>query len=245
MAQEKKKNNELVKREKQLKSQIDNLIADSLSLLKRRLDELGIQAKTPPEFIEKAKMIVCNHHELQRNKAGLETEISKLSQAQSQIVAKKEKELIDYGVRDGLTQAEARAQAKRKIDSILNTLTNNNKTVIRENKDPAILGLSAEVIVTKCSADQLPISTQIRKRPRDAIGKQKDWPEKRHKDSPATVSPIKPNQVQTSRLLFHIFGDNTGFFLFSFVLFNQEFHNKLNINLCFNLGNKTGVDGIA
>jgi hypothetical protein len=43
IASEKKKNTELVKREKQLKSQIDNLIADSLALLKRRLDELGIQ----------------------------------------------------------------------------------------------------------------------------------------------------------------------------------------------------------
>ena len=42
-----------MKREKQLKSQIDNLITDSLNLLKTRLSELGIQAKTPPEFIEK------------------------------------------------------------------------------------------------------------------------------------------------------------------------------------------------
>ena len=46
-----------MKREKQLKSQIDNLITDSLNLLKTRLSELGIQAKTPPEFIEKVN---CN-----------------------------------------------------------------------------------------------------------------------------------------------------------------------------------------
>jgi len=45
IAVENKKNSELVKREKQLKSQIDNLISDSLALLKRRLDELGIQVK--------------------------------------------------------------------------------------------------------------------------------------------------------------------------------------------------------
>ena len=197
IANEKKKNNELVKREKQLKSQIDNLIADSLALLKRRLDELGIQAKTPPEFIEKAKMIVCNHHELQRNKAGLEAEIAKLEAAQSQIVAKKERELIEYGMRDGLSQAEARALAKRKIDTILSNITNNNKpgTVVRESKNPAILGLSSEVIVTKCTSDQLPISTQIRKRPREGFGKQKDWPEKRQKDSAATASPIKTISV--------------------------------------------------
>ena len=63
---EKKTKHELLKREKQLKAQIDNLISDSLSLLKQRLGELGIQAKTPPEFIEKAKGIVCQHHEIGR-----------------------------------------------------------------------------------------------------------------------------------------------------------------------------------
>jgi cell division protein FtsB len=51
IASEKKKNTELVKREKQLKSQIDNLIADSLALLKRRLDELGIQVSKTFFFI--------------------------------------------------------------------------------------------------------------------------------------------------------------------------------------------------
>ena len=42
---EDKKKSELVKREKQLRSQIDNLISDSLSLLKKRLDELEIQVQ--------------------------------------------------------------------------------------------------------------------------------------------------------------------------------------------------------
>ena len=46
LSTERKKNSELLKREKQLKSQIENLISDSLSLLKKRLDELGIQVCT-------------------------------------------------------------------------------------------------------------------------------------------------------------------------------------------------------
>jgi hypothetical protein len=75
-----------------------------------------IQAKTPPEFIEKAKMIVGNHHELQRNKASLEAEIAKLEHAQSQVVAKKEKELIELGMREGLTHSEARAQVSRSLN---------------------------------------------------------------------------------------------------------------------------------
>ena len=44
---EKKIKVELTKREKQLKSQIDHLIQDSLSLLKARLGDLGISAKSP------------------------------------------------------------------------------------------------------------------------------------------------------------------------------------------------------
>ena len=79
------------------------------------------QAKTPPEFIEKAKMIVCNHHELQRSKAGLESEIAKLEQTQGQMMAKKERELIDNAIRaSGLSHIEAKAMARRKIDSLVN-----------------------------------------------------------------------------------------------------------------------------
>jgi hypothetical protein len=79
------------------------------------------QAKTPPEFIEKAKMIVCNHHELQRSKASLESEIAKLEQTQGQMVAKKERELIDNAMRvSGLSLIEAKAVARRKVDSVVN-----------------------------------------------------------------------------------------------------------------------------
>ena len=89
--EEKKKKEDFVKREKQLRSQIDNLVNDSLNLLKTRLNELGIQAKTPPEFIEKAKGIVCQHHDLQRNKTSLESEIRQLEIEQEKIIAAKGK----------------------------------------------------------------------------------------------------------------------------------------------------------
>jgi hypothetical protein len=80
-----------------------------------------LQAKTPPEFIEKAKLIVCNHHELQRTKASLESEIAKLEQGQGQIIAKKERELIDNVIKtSGLSHSEAKALTRRKIDSLLN-----------------------------------------------------------------------------------------------------------------------------
>jgi hypothetical protein len=66
-------------------------------------------------------MIVCNHHELQRSKASLESEIAKLEQTQGQMVAKKERELIDNAMRvSGLSLIEAKAMARRKVDSVVN-----------------------------------------------------------------------------------------------------------------------------
>ena len=98
---EQKKKVELQKREKQLKSQIDNLIQDSLNLLKTRLSELGIQAKSPPEFIEKAKGIVSQHHELQRNKVSVENEVRQLELEQEKIIQTKEKEMLEHLLKQG------------------------------------------------------------------------------------------------------------------------------------------------
>ena len=64
---------------------------------------------------------MCNHHELQRSKASLESEIAKLEQTQGQMMAKKERELIDNAIRvSGLSHIEAKAMARRKIDSLVN-----------------------------------------------------------------------------------------------------------------------------
>merc|ERR1719411_354880 len=106
ITKEKQRNEELLKRERQLKSQIENLISDSLGLLKCRLNELGIQAKSPPEFIEKAKSIVCNHHELQRGKASLENEIRQLEAEQEKVIAAKEKELLEKIMKSGVSYGD-------------------------------------------------------------------------------------------------------------------------------------------
>ena len=45
------------------------------------------------EFIEKAKGIVSNHHDLQRNKATIETEVRQLELEQEKIIQTKEKEI--------------------------------------------------------------------------------------------------------------------------------------------------------
>ena len=116
----------MLKRERQLKSQIENLISDSLGLLKCRLNELGIQAKSPPEFIEKAKSIVCNHHELQRGKSNLENEIRQLEEEQEKVIAAKEKELLDKIMKSGVTYGDAKAIIQKQIEGALNGFKGGN-----------------------------------------------------------------------------------------------------------------------
>merc|ERR1711884_824158 len=65
---EKERKELLTRRVKQLENQIDNLIQDSLGLLKARLRELGINATAPTDFIERAKGIVCSHNDLQKKR---------------------------------------------------------------------------------------------------------------------------------------------------------------------------------
>ena len=92
---EKERKDLLTKRVKQLENQIDNLIQDSLGLLKARLRELGISADAPTEFIEKAKGIVCSHNDLQKKNGSLVAEVRKLELEQEALITKKEKEILD------------------------------------------------------------------------------------------------------------------------------------------------------
>ena len=219
MNAEKKRNAELQKREKQLKAQIDHLITDSLGLLKTRLKELGIQAKTPPEFIEKAKGIVSSHHELQKNKLSLEREIRQLEAERDTLIASKEQELVEKYTKErkDLHPSKIREYVKRELE----VATNGMSAVA------PLLNKLSDVTFTKCSSSAAmvtsavsgagaggataagagasaagscsiseQITTQIRKRPREQIHKQRDWPEKRAKtgsagDWPSTTSMAK------------------------------------------------------
>ena len=145
MNAEKKRNAELQKREKQLKAQIDNLITDSLGLLKTRLKELGIQAKTPPEFIEKAKGIVSSHHELQKNKLSLEREIRQLETERDTLIASKEQELIEKYAKErkDLHPSKIRECVKRELEMT----TNGMSAAVAP-----LLNKLSDVTFTKCSS---------------------------------------------------------------------------------------------
>ena len=122
---EKERKELLTKRVKQLENQIDNLIQDSLGLLKARLKELGISADTPTEFIERAKGIVCSHNDLQKKKGCIESEIRKLELDNDALITKKEKELLDAalamksGSHPEVNIAELRNMVKSEIKACL------------------------------------------------------------------------------------------------------------------------------
>ena len=196
--QEKMRKSELVKREKQLKAQIDNLINESLGLLNVRLNELGISAKNSPEFIEKAKGIVCSHHDLQRKKHGLENEVKQLELESDKLIKSKELELIEKLVKDrnGLRQGQARDMVRREIDMVMSGAVIGTSSR-HDPKVAPLLNKLSDVTFTKCPNNAnttaigsgAEITTQIRKRPRESNQKQRDWPEKRCRlDDPEMAS---------------------------------------------------------
>ena len=86
------------------------------------------------EFIEKAKGIVSNHHELQRNKATIETEVRQLELEQEKIIQTKEKEMIDHLLKQGMTVGDAKRRVKLTIENTINALQGNNKFQFHEKK---------------------------------------------------------------------------------------------------------------
>lgn len=62
----------------QLEKQIKVLIDDSVSLLKARMNELGINANSPGDLLAKAKEIVCRHKELQAKASKLQSLVLQL-----------------------------------------------------------------------------------------------------------------------------------------------------------------------
>merc|ERR1712080_298113 len=65
---QKKNNLEFTEKQKQLKAEVDHLTRNSLTLVKSKFRELGVSSNSHLEFIEKAKNIMWQHHELQKDK---------------------------------------------------------------------------------------------------------------------------------------------------------------------------------
>ncbi|KAG1676207.1 Histone-lysine N-methyltransferase, H3 lysine-79 specific [Nymphon striatum] len=83
----------LVDRVQQLNNQVQNIIADSVILLKARMSELGFKASSPNDLLTKAKEIVMKHGTLQRQVDSLQKEIARLESYQHQMMISREKRL--------------------------------------------------------------------------------------------------------------------------------------------------------
>uniref|UniRef100_W4VRG6 Histone-lysine N-methyltransferase, H3 lysine-79 specific n=1 Tax=Corethrella appendiculata TaxID=1370023 RepID=W4VRG6_9DIPT len=85
---EKERNQKLLNRAGQLDKQINVLIADSVALLKARMNELGIGITTTSQndLLCKAKEIVGRHKELQVSAAKLQNQVNALEQEQKNLV---------------------------------------------------------------------------------------------------------------------------------------------------------------
>ncbi|XP_071117637.1 histone-lysine N-methyltransferase, H3 lysine-79 specific-like isoform X7 [Haliotis cracherodii] len=70
----------------QLEKQIANLQKDSVGVLKARLNELGIDASNPDDFLSQAKTIVHEHKELEKQASTLSTQIRNLETEQQKLM---------------------------------------------------------------------------------------------------------------------------------------------------------------
>ncbi|XP_033636269.1 histone-lysine N-methyltransferase, H3 lysine-79 specific-like isoform X3 [Asterias rubens] len=94
--QEKIRKDQLGARQEQLEKQIDHLRQDSMKLLNVRLDELGIEAKTPAELVEKSKEIVGKRREVQLQCEALQNQILTIETANQKLVQESQQEVLSH-----------------------------------------------------------------------------------------------------------------------------------------------------
>ncbi|XP_038048561.1 histone-lysine N-methyltransferase, H3 lysine-79 specific-like isoform X2 [Patiria miniata] len=83
-------------RQEQLEKQIEHLRYDSMKMLNVRLDELGIEAKTPSELVEKSKEIVGKHRELQLQCEALQHQIQSIEDANDKVVRESQQDVLSH-----------------------------------------------------------------------------------------------------------------------------------------------------
>ena len=74
--------------------QVGELLQDSLGLLSTGLNNLGIPAQTPQQFVTQAKSIVCKHNNMYSTVKELEEEVKLLEEQQEGLIKAKEEELV-------------------------------------------------------------------------------------------------------------------------------------------------------
>lgn len=95
IGKERERNSRLQSRAAQLEKQIKVLIDDSVTLLKARMTELGINATSPGDLLAKAKEIVLRHKQLQAKASKLQNQVSTIETEQSRLATLRHQELHD------------------------------------------------------------------------------------------------------------------------------------------------------
>ena len=105
----------------QLMFQVGELLQDSLGLLNTGLNNLGIPAQTPQQFVTQAKSIVCKHNNMYSTVKELEEEVKMLEEQQEGLIKAKEQELVKEMTAARLAsgqpveESELILEAKRKV----------------------------------------------------------------------------------------------------------------------------------
>ena len=81
------------RRAKELERKIDDLVGESIHLLKARLEETSSTGLT--DFSEQVERIICGRNGLEKLRLGLETDLRWLDGEEKEVVARKEREVLD------------------------------------------------------------------------------------------------------------------------------------------------------
>ncbi|XP_072018046.1 LOW QUALITY PROTEIN: uncharacterized protein [Amphiura filiformis] len=122
--EEKNHHQQLRNQQMQLEKQIKYLTGDSMTLLHTRLEELGIQAKTPAELVAKSKEIVGTHRELQAQAQHLQAQIKELEVSNVKLFEQKSKDMLSQLVASGKLNGTG--------DSGHNPVADDKATIIKE-----------------------------------------------------------------------------------------------------------------
>jgi len=125
---EKERNQELLRREIRSKKQIQNLIEESIKLLKCKLNALGIRATTYDEYYNRATNIVCRHDSLKAGKYYIEKQMLDIEAEQERIIEEKQKKLLEKIWSSGVSYKEAQHIINRQISKALKTFGWDNET---------------------------------------------------------------------------------------------------------------------
>ena len=78
---------------KELESKIDDLVKESIHLLKSQIEETSSTGLT--DFSEQVERIICGRNGLEKLRLGLDTELRWLDGEEKEVVARRQREVLD------------------------------------------------------------------------------------------------------------------------------------------------------